>query len=131
MRGLVLLLSLTTLLAACRGPAPSSSARTSGADATEIAVELPDDPAVGPADVVVRLAAGGEPVRGAEVEVTGDMTHAGMVPVIAAAEEVEPGVYRTEGFAFDMAGDWVLTVEATLPDGRRERAEAATTVRRP
>lgn len=124
-------MSLTTLLTACRGPAPSSSARSSGADSTAIAVELPDDPAVGPADVVVRLTSGGEPVRGAEVEVTGDMTHAGMVPVIAAAEEVEAGVYRTEGFAFDMAGDWVLTVEATLPDGRRERAEAATTVRRP
>lgn len=131
MRGLVLLLSLTTLLAACRGPAPGSSSRSAGADAIEIGVELPDDPAVGPAEVVVRLSEGGEPVGGAEVEVTGDMTHAGMVPVIAAAEEREPGVYRTRGFAFGMAGDWVLTVEATLPDGRSERAEAATTVRRP
>lgn len=131
MRGLVLLLSLTMVLAACRGPAPSASAASSDAEATSIAVELPDDPAVGPADVVVRLSVGGEPVRDAEVEVTGDMTHAGMVPVIAAAHESEPGVYRTDDFAFDMAGDWVLTVEATLPDGRRERAEAATTVRRP
>lgn len=102
MRGLVLLLSLTTLLAACRAPAPSSSAASPGAEATQVAIELPDDPAVGPADVVVRLSVSGE-----------------------------PGVYRTHAFAFDMAGDWVLTVEATLPDGRRERAEAATTVRRP
>lgn len=124
-------MSLTTVLVACRGPASSSSARSSDTQATSIVIELPDDPAVGPADVLVRLAAGGEPVRGAEVEVTGDMTHAGMVPVIATAEEAEPGVYRTDDFAFDMAGDWVLTVEATLPDGRRERAEAATTVRRP
>lgn len=61
----------------------------------------------------------GAGVTGAEIEVTGDMTHAGMVPVIVNASEVEPGLYAANDFEFTMAGDWIITTEVKLPDGTK------------
>ncbi|MDF1521812.1 MAG: FixH family protein [Trueperaceae bacterium] len=118
LRWLLLALAVATLVA-CDPPSDGE------ADARRpIAVALLERPArVGPATVEVRPALDGAPVSGARVRVVGDMTHAGMVPVVAEAPEVGAGVYRTEGFAFDMAGDWVLSVDVTYPDGT-ERAAA-------
>ena len=83
----------------------------------ELAVE-PQPPQVGPAVVLVTLAgAAGRPVAGARVELEGNMTHAGMVPVLAPAVEVEPGRYRGE-LEFTMGGDWFILVRAHLADGR-------------
>ncbi len=130
MRVFAILLSLTLFVTGCRGPASGDSARGTSSS-LELAVELPSDATVGPATVTVRVLRDGAPFSDAEVEVTGDMTHAGMVPVVATAREAEPGVYRTADFAFDMAGDWIVSAEATAPDGEEGRAEAATTVRRP
>ena len=121
-------LILAFLLIACRPPDVASR----GADAgVTVTVELPDDPVVGPAPLTILLERNGDAVRGAEVEVTGDMTHAGMVPVVVQAEERADGSYRADDFVFDMAGDWIVTVEARLEDGGRVLGEAATTVRRP
>lgn len=132
MRTIVLVLSLTVLLASCRPPdAGSSTSGTAAGDPVSVAIELPDDIAVGPASVVVRVDRDGVGVEGAEVEVTGDMTHAGMVPVVGAAAETSPGVYRADDMVFDMAGDWIVTADVTLPDGSTTRQEAAATVRRP
>lgn len=132
MRTLRLFASLSLILAfaliACRPP--SGAAR--GADAgVTVTIDLPDDAVVGPAPLTVHLERDGVAVRGARVEVTGDMTHAGMVPVVERAEEREDGSYHAAGFVFDMAGDWVVSVEADLDDGTRVLGEAATTVRRP
>lgn len=69
--------------------------------------------------ITLTLTHHGEPLSGATVTVTGDMTHAGMVPVVAAARELAPGLYRADTFAFTMAGDWFITADATLPDGSR------------
>jgi hypothetical protein len=44
------------------------------------------------------------------------MTHAGMVPVFADAEDVGSGLYQAE-LEFTMGGDWVIIVTVTLPDG--------------
>lgn len=120
-----LLLCAVLLLPSCRPPSDGGGSAGGGtADggvfggATErsLEVELVDAPRVGEARVRVRVLQAGEPVAGARVEVTGDMTHAGMAPV--TAEAVPSGdAYETEGFAFSMAGDWILTVAATYPDG--------------
>jgi hypothetical protein len=73
---------------------------------------------VGPAAIEVRLLVDGTPALGAHVTIRGDMTHAGMVPVIAPnVIEVGGGVYRSQGFAFDMRGDWVLSAEVRYADG--------------
>jgi hypothetical protein len=121
-------LILAFALIACRPP----DAAVRGGDAgVSVTVEFPDDPQVGPAPLTIRLERDGVAVRGADVEVTGDMTHAGMVPVVARAEERPDGSYHAAGFAFDMAGDWIVSVDAELPDGTRVVGEAAATVRRP
>lgn len=135
MRIIAFCLSLTLFLVSCRGPGPSASGGSASAASDdgglEIVLVLPSAPTVGPAELSVRVLEGGDPVEGAEVEVTGDMTHAGMTPVIADAPEEEPGRYRTTSFEFSMAGDWVVTADVSLDDGRSASAEAATTVRRP
>jgi hypothetical protein len=80
----------------------------------------PRPPRVGPAVFNLRMtdAASSKPLSGARVRLEGNMTHAGMAPVFAEASEVEPGRYRA-ALEFTMAGDWVVTVHAALPDGRK------------
>lgn len=79
----------------------------------------PDPPDVGPAVVEVVLTdADGEPVNGAELEIEGNMSHAGMEPVIVDATGGQDGRYASDGFEFTMGGDWIITVSGTLPDGR-------------
>lgn len=115
----VLLVSLAgALLVAGCPPAGDGD----GGGAGDLVVELstrPDPPAVGPTTVTLDLSRSdtAEPVEGAAVEVQGDMTHPGMVPVFATAREVAPGRYEAE-LDLTMAGDWVLMVEAVTPDGR-------------
>jgi len=75
---------------------------------------------VGPATIEVALrSAQGSPVDGARVSVRGDMNHAGMKPVISEARDLGGGLYRTEDFRFTMGGDWIITAEVTLPDGKK------------
>lgn len=64
----------------------------------------------------------GQPVNDAILDIKGDMTHAGMVPVLANAQNGVGGVYTTP-FVWTMTGDWIVTVRATLPDGRWDEAE--------
>jgi hypothetical protein len=113
------------LTAGCRPPAERADPNRS------IEVTLLTTPArVGPAALEVRLESSGAPVLGASVRVIGDMTHAGMVPVVANAVDLGGGVYRTEGFAFDMAGDWVVTAEVRYPDAVTRQGSLAVTVTR-
>lgn len=115
---------LVAALAACDPPSDGD------ADPRRpIAVALLERPArVGPAVVEVRPQLDGAAVAGATVRVVGDMTHAGMVPVVADATDVGGGVYRTSDFLFDMAGDWVLSVDVTYPDGTVRAAALAVSV---
>ena len=73
----------------------------------------------------------GKPVTDAKVGLQGDMTHAGMAPVIADpvgddADGVADGAYRVP-FAFNMAGDWVVTVSIDR-NGKVETQEIKATV---
>lgn len=53
-----------------------------------------------------------KPLENAVVTVRGDMTHAGMSPVQEIAKNAGKGRYVLEGFGFNMAGDWVLSISA-------------------
>ena len=70
----------------------------------------------------VQLAdAAGVPITDAQVALEGNMTHAGMVPVIVsavtdAADGSGDGIYQLP-FQFTMLGDWIITVAVTLADG--------------
>jgi hypothetical protein len=90
-------------------------------DLPDVGVELsiePDPPQMGPATVTVILTgADGQPLQGAEMEIEGNMSHAGMVPVLGVAHETAPGRYQAD-LQFTMVGDWFLLVRADLADGR-------------
>jgi hypothetical protein len=105
------LLLLLTLLGCARGMQ----------DLPDVGVDLsiePDPPQMGPATVTVILTgADGQPVQGAQMEIEGNMSHAGMVPVLAVARETAPGHYQAE-LEFTMVGDWFMLVRADLADGR-------------
>ena len=100
--------------------------------APDVQLTLSPDPealAVGPLrlDVILRDA-DGAPIDGAmDISLRGDMSHAGMEPVLATAVGQGDGVY-TADFAWTMAGDWIVTVVATLPDGRLKVAQFEYTV---
>ena len=102
--------------------APACQRRSQLEDqAPELSVSLNTDPqsvAVGDTTLIVEINdSDGSPVEGATVQVRGDMTHAGMVPVLGQATETAPGRYQVP-FEWSMGGDWILTVTAELPDGR-------------
>ncbi|HEX7023111.1 MAG TPA: FixH family protein [Trueperaceae bacterium] len=127
---LLLALTLTLLLASCRPPDSKDASTTSGAAGSDLRVRIETEqkPAVGPTPVRVYLLDGSQGVSGAQVEVTGTMTHAGMSPVIVQATETEPGIYRAADFEFTMAGDWILIADITLPDGSSEQTETTLSV---
>lgn len=84
--------------------------------------------AAGPATLEITvLDLAGRPVNDATVTVRGDMTHAGMQPVMATAAPMGNGVYEA-AFDWTMAGDWIVTVTATVPDGRSGTQEFPATV---
>lgn len=79
--------------------------------------------------------ADGSSVANAAVKVEGNMTHAGMVPVLVDAVEVGDGVYRADDMRFTMAGDWIVTITVTengttSGGGGRSSASMPVTVRR-
>jgi hypothetical protein len=117
-------LAATALVAAC-----GLSCQPAGEqEAAELVLELtiaPSPPRVGMANVELTLAdASATAVEGATVRIEGNMNHAGMVPVFADAHEVAPGRYEAE-LELTMGGDWILLVEAELPDGRSQRWQEA------
>jgi len=59
----------------------------------------------------------GAPVGGARVDLEGNMSHAGMGPVSVEAKEIQTGKYRGT-LQLTMAGDWIVLVHVTLPDGQ-------------
>jgi len=74
---------------------------------------------VGQVTITVRVTeALGKPVTGARMKLELNMTHGGMVPITADAQEVEPGRYRAN-VQLPMAGDWSLFVDMTLANGSK------------
>ncbi|MGW8264940.1 MAG: FixH family protein [Longimicrobiales bacterium] len=89
----------------------------------------PTPPGVGPARLIITLRDTlGVPLEGAEIQVEGNMSHAGMTPVTGTAVARGQGLYSIPDFTFTMAGDWILMVTATLPDGRWTQLRVPTNV---
>ena len=69
----------------------------------------------GPVELTLRpFDSAGRPVLNAAITVQGNMTHPGMVPVLAKAESAGKGVYLTR-IELSMAGDWIFSVEIAVP----------------
>lgn len=124
---LAVLLVLTVTLSACRPPDNADVVRGSDANPTSnteapdngvrVSTEVVGEPALGSSAVRVYILHNNAAAEGATVQVTGDMTHAGMEPVISSAPQVEPGLYETQDFTFTMSGDWFITTDVTLATG--------------
>jgi len=114
---IIVLLLVAGLLGGCARQ--SQQADQNNADDIDMTlVVAPDPPAVGQSNLLVTLRDdAGEPIDGASLEIKGDMSHAGMKPVLASISGGERGVYAVP-FEWTMGGDWFVTVTATLPDGR-------------
>jgi hypothetical protein len=114
-KALVFAALLSLALVGCQriGQQPDSAA-----DVNVVLSVQPDPPGVGPSRLTISLTdAQGAPIEGARLQIKGDMTHAGMQPVLAEVEEGTDGQYETP-FEWTMGGDWIVTVRAALPDGR-------------
>jgi hypothetical protein len=110
MNRLAILLLFALLLAGCRQSAQNATA--------EIDIDLrAESLTTGETVLVVTLTdASGQPVSAQKVEVRGDMTHAGMQPVLAESSDGDSGEYEIP-FEWTMSGDWIVTVKATMADG--------------
>ena len=112
MRRIIALMLCIFLFAGCRQES------TPAAEA-ELNISLEVEPAestVGDAELLISVTnADGEPVSPASVDVRGDMSHAGMVPVLRADVQGEDGRYRVP-FEWTMAGDWTVEVTLTFAD---------------
>lgn len=110
---ILLLLALITM--GCRGEVDS------GDESLSLSLAIsPTPPAVGTARLLISLHDSLDaPLADARIAVEGNMSHAGMIPVLDTALAGDPGSYTVPEFPFSMAGDWFIDVKAVLPDGRR------------
>jgi YtkA-like protein len=70
---------------------------------------------VGDVTITIKMTDGSaRPVAGAHVKLEANMSHAGMAPITAEANEIKPGRYQTH-MKLTMAGDWQVLVLLTLP----------------
>jgi hypothetical protein len=78
----------------------------------------PQPPRVGPSTITLKVAdAAGKPLSGLRIKLEGNMSHAGMSPVLTVATETGPGQYSST-IDLSMAGDWHFMVHMIFPDGR-------------
>jgi hypothetical protein len=113
-RGLAGIVYAATLLqTGCSRPVASSALAA-------IEHEISPEPIrVGSAAIILKLSdATGKPVTGAHIAIETDMSHAGMRPGFAEAKEAQAGCYNAP-LEFQMAGDWVILLHITLPDGTK------------
>jgi len=114
---------LLLIVIACLFPGGLAGCRVNGAptdDTIRIALVAPlFSPPTGDGRLAFRLSdENGQPIDSAALNIRADMTHAGMLPIEASTVISEAGVYRIP-VRWTMAGDWIISVEASLSDGRR------------
>ena len=108
----LLIIVIFGLFSACGG---RNSAQTSNSN-YDISVEA-GSTAVGQTDLMVTVKdQNGTAINDANVSIKGDMSHAGMRPVLGESSSADDGVY-TIPYEWTMAGDWFVTVNVTFADG--------------
>lgn len=124
----IVLVSLTVLSLFIGGCRRSLSQNELASDVNMALTVEPAAPVVGSATLRITLTdTNDEPINDASLEIRGDMTHAGMEPVLASIDAGQAGVYEVP-FEWTMGGDWIVTVTATLADGRVANREFDLTV---
>jgi len=120
-RCLIRVLKTKSVIALCVCFAVAQACRHQDALVPDLTVThevAPDPPRVGLSAIKLKVAdASGKPATGIRIKLEGNMSHAGMSPVFATANETEPGQYSSR-MDLSMAGDWYVVVHLILPDGR-------------
>lgn len=107
------LLIFVLLLTACNG---RNSQQSDESDITMTVVA--ETTTVGNTTLTITLTdPTGAGIDNAELTIKGDMSHAGMQPVLANTSGGQSGIYNVP-FEWTMGGDWIVTVDAMLADGR-------------
>jgi hypothetical protein len=100
---------------------PGCGRREARDEAPELVVEIqviPAPPTTGASLLMIQISNGQDAGAGDfSIDVRGDMSHAGMTPVIVNQVKGEEGTFAVP-FEWTMAGDWVITISAIMPDGR-------------
>jgi hypothetical protein len=106
----------------------------SGVAAAALSIEsviAPSPARVGLETVTLNIRdAHGNPAVHSRVALEADMSHPGMSPAFADAEEIAPGSYQGR-LQLGMAGDWILLVHIALPDGQKVERQVNLTGVRP
>lgn len=91
---------------------------TESASEIQISLNFNSSPVtVGVAEVEVSVAdREGKPLSMGELDLEGNMNHAGMKPVFSTVKESSPGTYTGE-LEFTMGGDWFVIISGTQSDG--------------
>lgn len=120
-----ILLLAAMFLTAC-GPPSGSQKLPPGVDAT---VEATVPLAIGSVPLRLLITKDNAPLTVSNVRVVGDMTHAGMVPVVSEViTRQNDGSYLAEDFVFTMAGDWFVQLDFTLSTGEEGATEVFFTI---
>jgi hypothetical protein len=112
-RVIALFLILILMLTACRQEKPVAN--------ETVNIDIAFDPAelfvTDDSTVIITLTDNaGQAIEDATVNVRGDMSHAGMTPVLREITSGTEGVYMSD-YEWTMAGDWNVEITVTLPDG--------------
>lgn len=114
----IIIMTLVLLSIFVGGCRRSSSQNESASDVNMALAVDPAAPVVGSATLRITLTdTNDKPINDASLEIRGDMTHAGMEPILASVDASQAGVYEVP-FEWTMGGDWIVTVTATLADDR-------------
>ncbi len=97
-RGFVIFIALLALVS-CAPPVQNDF---------EVQLETPGNVKVGKRPFAFALVQNGKPLVVSEVDISGQMTHAGMATQYATVKHAGSGRYGTRAFNFYMAGDWVM-----------------------
>jgi hypothetical protein len=117
------LVLLATTMVLLLGSGCGRESRNVSSSNTQISLTaIPYPAAVGQSRLVIKVTdLAGQPITDAALSIKGDMTHAGMVPVLAEVQGGDVEGYYNVPFEWTMAGDWVVTVEAMLNNGTRAK----------
>jgi hypothetical protein len=124
---IVFLVIIFLLFAGCRQAAPTADP---SAQAVQIAVSIaPQPPTVGASTLTISVTRQNQPLAGVSVAVRGDMTHAGMRPIIADAATTDAQGKLVLPFKWSMSGDWIVSVTVTLADNTQVAQDFNITVK--
>jgi YtkA-like len=113
--GLSFLVMLALAMVIAQGCCKSSRAAN---DVSFVLTSDPKPPRAGRNTFTVILTSqAGQPIPGAQVSLEGDMTHPGMSPAFADAQEIAAGKYQAR-LDLNMLGDWTIIAYIQLPSGR-------------